>query len=83
LISLKIHHKTIYRFNSQWPGVTSWIRYQSRDDEGTQSPTQTVDSGWDRVGISRYSLRTRRAASGSARVSSLVISTIPISKASD
>jgi transglutaminase-like putative cysteine protease len=26
-------------------GVTSWIRYQSRDDEGTQSPTQTLDRG--------------------------------------
>src|ERR1700730_18274712 len=37
----------------------------------------------DRVGISRCSLRTRCAALGSARVSSLAISTIPISKASD
>jgi transglutaminase-like putative cysteine protease len=27
-------------------GVTKWIRYQSRDDEGTQSPTQTLDRGW-------------------------------------
>src|ERR1700730_5376454 len=27
-------------------GVTSWIRYQSRDDEGTQSPIQTLDRGW-------------------------------------
>jgi transglutaminase-like putative cysteine protease len=27
-------------------GVTSWIRYQSRDDEGTQPPTQTLDRGW-------------------------------------
>ena len=27
-------------------GVTGWIRYQSRDDEGTQSPTQTLDRGW-------------------------------------
>ena len=27
-------------------GVASWIRYQSRDDEGTQSPTQTLDRGW-------------------------------------
>ena len=27
-------------------GVTSWIRYQSRDNEGTQSPTQTLDRGW-------------------------------------
>jgi transglutaminase-like putative cysteine protease len=26
-------------------GVTGWIRYQSRDDEGTQSPTQTLDRG--------------------------------------
>jgi transglutaminase-like putative cysteine protease len=27
-------------------GVSKWIRYQSRDDEGTQSPTQTLDRGW-------------------------------------
>jgi hypothetical protein len=109
LISLKIRHKTTYRFNKppgrlrDWTpafvrgqstdmlcplkdlsaGVTSCIRYQSRDDEGTHSPTQTLDRGWDRVGISRCFLRTQGAASGSARVSSLAISTIPISKASD
>ena len=28
-------------------GVTSWIRYQRRDDEGTQSPIQTLDRGWE------------------------------------
>ena len=27
-------------------GITSWIRYQSRDSEGTQSPTQTLDRGY-------------------------------------
>lgn len=27
-------------------GVSEWIRYQSRDDEGTQSPIQTLDRGW-------------------------------------
>lgn len=27
-------------------GVAEWIRYQSREDEGTQSPTQTLDRGW-------------------------------------
>jgi transglutaminase-like putative cysteine protease len=27
-------------------GVPAWIRYQSRDDEGTQSPTQSLDRGW-------------------------------------
>jgi transglutaminase-like putative cysteine protease len=27
-------------------GVSSWISYQSRDDEGTQSPIQTLDRGW-------------------------------------
>jgi len=27
-------------------GVSKWIRYQSREDEGTQSPTQTLDRGW-------------------------------------
>ncbi len=26
-------------------GVASWISYQSREDEGTQSPTQTLDRG--------------------------------------
>jgi transglutaminase-like putative cysteine protease len=27
-------------------GVSSWISYQSREDEGTQSPVQTLDRGW-------------------------------------
>ncbi len=27
-------------------GVSKWICYQSREDEGTQSPTQTLDRGW-------------------------------------
>ncbi len=27
-------------------GVSSWIRYQSREDEGVQSPTETLDRGW-------------------------------------
>lgn len=27
-------------------GLSSWISYQSREDEGTQSPTQTLDRGW-------------------------------------
>ena len=27
-------------------GVSSSIRYQSREDEGTQSPTETLDRGW-------------------------------------
>jgi transglutaminase superfamily protein len=27
-------------------GVSGWICYQSREDEGTQSPTQTLDRGW-------------------------------------
>jgi transglutaminase-like putative cysteine protease len=27
-------------------GVSGWIRYQSREDEGTQSPTETLDRGW-------------------------------------
>lgn len=27
-------------------GVSAWIRYQSREDEGTQSPVQTLDRGW-------------------------------------
>jgi hypothetical protein len=28
-------------------GVSAWIRYQSREDEGSQSPTETLDRGWD------------------------------------
>ena len=27
-------------------GVAEWISYQSREVEGTQSPTQTLDRGW-------------------------------------
>ena len=27
-------------------GISRWISYQSREDEGTQSPTQTLDRGW-------------------------------------
>lgn len=27
-------------------GVTAWISYQERDDEGTQTPVQTLDRGW-------------------------------------
>jgi len=27
-------------------GVAGWISYQSREDEGTQSPIQTLDRGW-------------------------------------
>ena len=27
-------------------GVSAWISYQSREDEGTQSPAQTLDRGW-------------------------------------
>lgn len=27
-------------------GISGWISYQSRDDEGTQTPAQTLDRGW-------------------------------------
>lgn len=27
-------------------GILTWISYQSRDDEGTQSPVQTLERGW-------------------------------------
>lgn len=27
-------------------GITAWISYQSRDDERTQSPLETLDRGW-------------------------------------
>ena len=26
--------------------ISAWVFYQSRDDEGTQSPMQTLDRGW-------------------------------------
>lgn len=26
--------------------ISQWVRYQSRDDEGTQSPTETLNRGW-------------------------------------
>src|SRR3954453_3814329 len=27
-------------------GISGWLSYQSREDEGTQSPTETLDRGW-------------------------------------
>lgn len=27
-------------------GVSAWVRYQSREDEGTQAPLSTLDRGW-------------------------------------
>jgi transglutaminase-like putative cysteine protease len=27
-------------------GISAWISYQSREDEGTQSPIETLDRGW-------------------------------------
>lgn len=27
-------------------GVSAWVSYQSRDEQGTQSPIQTLDRGW-------------------------------------
>ncbi len=27
-------------------GITAWVRYQSREDEGTQTPIETLDRGW-------------------------------------
>jgi transglutaminase-like putative cysteine protease len=27
-------------------GVSKWIKYQSREDEGTQSPQETLERGW-------------------------------------
>ena len=27
-------------------GVPEWVRYQSREEEGTQTPLQTLDRGW-------------------------------------
>jgi transglutaminase-like putative cysteine protease len=64
-------------------GVTRWIRYQSRDDEGTQSPTQTLDRGWGscRDFAVLFADAVRSLGFG-ARIS-LAISTIPIRKASD
>jgi hypothetical protein len=65
-------------------GVTSWISAIRAGMTRALSlqPRLWIAAG-DRVGISRCSLRTRCAASGSARVSSLAISTIPIRNTSD
>src|SRR4249919_2772199 len=27
-------------------GVPEWVRYQSREEEGTQTPLQTLERGW-------------------------------------
>ena len=37
-----------YAFAAEGSGCRSfeWINYQSREDEGTQSPVQTLDRGW-------------------------------------
>jgi transglutaminase superfamily protein len=40
-------------------GVSRCISYQIREDEGTQSPTQTLDRGWAPAGISRSSSSKR------------------------
>ncbi len=33
-------------------GILEWISYQSRDDEGTQTPLQTLDRGWGSMSLS-------------------------------
>jgi len=48
-------------------GVSAWISYQSRDDEGTQSPTETLERGWGSCRISRSFSLKRRAGSDSGR----------------
>ena len=59
-------------------GLSAWIRYQSREDEGTQSPTQTLVAAGDPAVISRCSLWRRRGAWALARASCRAIFSIPI-----
>ena len=59
-------------------GVSGCICYQSREDEGTQSPTQTLIAAGDLAGISRSSSLKRRAVSVSGRGSFPAIFTIRI-----
>lgn len=33
-------------------GILEWISYQSRDDEGTETPLQTLDRGWGSMSLS-------------------------------
>ena len=48
-------------------GVSEYVSYQSRDDEGTRSPIQTLDRRWAHAGISPSSSSKWRAASVSER----------------
>ena len=62
-------------------GVAQATRYQSREDEGTQSPSDTLDRGWGSCRDFAVLFAEERAALGLVLGSSPVISTIPISRA--
>ena len=59
-------------------GVAERVRYQSREVEGTQAPTQTLARGWGSCRILRCCSPKRRAVSDSARGSFPATSTTPI-----
>ena len=58
-------------------GVAEWISYQSREVEGTQSPTQTLDRGSGSCRDFAVLFAKRHAHSDSVGKSSRVIFTIP------
>lgn len=59
-------------------GVSGSIRYQSREDMGTQSPTQTLERGGDRAETSRFCSSRQREVLVSELGSFLAISLIRI-----
>ena len=58
-------------------GVADWIRYQSREDEGTSRRSRRSIAAGARAATSRCCSSRRRAAWASARASCRAISTIP------
>ena len=61
-------------------GVSGWIRYESRDDEGVQSPIETLDRGVGSCRISPCSLSKQRVAWVSAPGWSQAIFSTPIGR---
>lgn len=64
-------------------GVSEAVRYQSREDEGTQTPVESLNRGWGHAGISRCYSPKQHACSGSEPDSSPAIFTIRNNGASD
>jgi hypothetical protein len=64
LITLRIHHGHAFLAQGSLSvGVSGCVSYQSREDERTQSPIQTVDRGWSSLPGLRRPLRRSGARS--------------------